>query len=324
MLIAAWWVVRGARPVRLVEAGAAPQEAVERGGTWYWLERPDHGRARLVRASGGSVALIATADAIAGFDVQADNVAWTQRDGPQWSVMAGPAGGAKRTVWSGTAPAGRPCFASNRIIWTVQQPGMVRTSVPVPALAPTVQVLAADSGGRPLPIAALPEADARALGAHNGHVFIDANPSFPSASMAFYDVPCVGGGAPHRIAGQIGSYPALLREDGTVVWASASQDSSNYGTVSCVRAIGPGASAPTTLGDWLPSGGQLFMAGRDIYYVGGYNPVTLWMVTNNQELPRAVRLPAGYEPLAIGDRDVLLRRIGDPAGRLTLYVLPRP
>lgn len=313
--------VRGPTPQRLAEVGSLPVEATQHDGAWYWIERPKKGKARLVLAAASGVKVVASADAISGYDVDGGRVVWSARDGSQWSVTLADTNTSRRTVWTGAEAAGRPCFGAGRVLWSIVRPGLLRGVSPVAALGASVQVMSADADNRASPVAALPESEARVLGAHSGQVYVSAVRRDRPQTTAIYAVP-LAGGPPRRLAAEQGAYPAVLRSDGILVWSGRSRDSSNP-TVDCVRSFGSGGPAVTDA-DWLPPVDGIFGVGSATYYVDAGGQPAVWRVRTSAELASRIAPPTGFDPVAVGDRDILLRRVQSPDLPQQLYVVPRP
>src|SRR5205807_755276 len=91
---------------------------------------------------------IASGDEIVGFDSDGSQVAWSARNGRQWSVESSNAAGQKRTIWSGTDSAGRPAFGQGRVLWTISRHGLVKGDPPLPALGMSLDLMALEDGGK--------------------------------------------------------------------------------------------------------------------------------------------------------------------------------
>lgn len=312
---------RKAIPVHLAEAMSQPDDPRQYGQAWFWIERPSKGNAKLVRATRSGVETIASAEAVAGYDVDTDRVVWSCRDGGKWSVLVAESGGHGRTIWTGSEPAGRPIFGGGRVVWTVTKPGILKTEIPMPGLGSTTRVLSAAADGRVTELCSMPETEARAIGVNGEHVYLSALRTGPPHAVALYSVP-VTGGAAVRFAGEEGEHPAVLRSDGTAFWSAPSRDSSNTGSVACIRSAAPGGVISTNA-DWLQPHGRLFAVGPDIWYIDGGSFPAAWRITANTELPLAVGPPKGFDSVAVGDREILLRRRGDPDRAQGLFVVPR-
>ncbi len=312
--------LRKSSPTALGPAADTPLSAVQEGDYWYWIERPRSGRARLFRMSRSGSEEIATADEIAGFDVKNGKMAWAARDGKQWTIMSGPAAGQKSAVWTGTDTVGRPCIDGERVLWASSHAGLLRNGLCIPALGPILSVMTSNGQGPPKVVATLFESNGSLLGVHDNLAYVAARRR-GTAATAIYEV-ALADGKWQRVVGQEGMSEPLLNRDGTLFWVAPSQDSTNTGTVSSVRSLVPGKKV-TTIADWLPANGDLYVIGTDAYYVDGIARSSVWPVGSNDRLAHNLALPEGYQPVAVGERDILLQRTGGPSKSQHLFVVPR-
>jgi hypothetical protein len=313
--------LRKPTPVHLADTTGTPVEVTQRGDAWYWIERPDKGKARLVRAARSGIETVATADAIVGYDVDQEQIAWTARDDRRWMVMVGPVAGQKRAAWTGAGPAGSPSVRGNRVVWAVTRPGFLPEDAPMAALGPSVQVWM-EVEGRAKPLATLLEASARMIGLFGDRAYIAAERNRLSGTAVLYEVTLTDGKW-RRVTGEQGLSSPVARADETLFWVARSQDSSSRGEAACVRSIAPRATLSTNA-DWLPPRGQLFVAGSDIYYVDSEPHPAAWQIRTNAELVTPLTLPADYSPVAVGQSEFLLRSDRERNGVHRLFVMSRP
>jgi hypothetical protein len=308
-------------PTYLTDAGYSPTDMSEHSGWWYWTERKPKSRVLVFRAKDHAKEPITEADDIAGYAVAGDTIAWTARNGKQWSVVRRQ-GGRDTTVWSGSDSAGAPWLAGDMLVWAITKPGAIKENVTLPALGPQTVLMVSRAGAAPKGVGNLLESGCDVAGVRGDTAYAVCGRSTSGFQTAGYEV-SLSNGAARRVFGEDGPAKAIALPSGDLMWTAPSRDSSMPERMSSVRSLSPGKAA-VTRGDWLPAYGQLFASGDRVFFGASAGQSGLWPVTTNDELPHQVETPAGYDAAAVGDRSVLLTRWVNKSVTVKLYTWPLP
>ncbi len=317
--------LRAARPEPIGVAAAVPVSPAQRAGVWYWLEKPNGPKARLVRLTGAAGVPLVEADKVTSFDADDKGAAWVAKHGAEWRVeVSSSAGGDARAVWTGQTEPHGVCLAGDAAYWLVPHAAAAPDSGALPPLAPTIELLrAARSGGPPALACSLPNSrSGQVLGVRDGAVYVSLQRPGNPGSTVLYRVP--GAGAPpERLASEPGECQALLAGDGTLYWVAPSREATSEGQAVCIRRLAPGGK-PETLSDWLPLGGVLYDTAQGMRYVDAEPQTSVWFPGPFLEAPRSSRCPAGFAAIAAGRNNLLLRQTLVRSGPAQLYQVPLP
>ena len=294
VLFAVWRILAPPIPTLLARPVAPASGAGLEDGNWYWLEGRGAKGSRVVRASGSGAAAIVTADQIASFAVGEGKVAWIAGDSDKWSIGLGSSSGAApAVVWTGDRQPHGLCIAEHRLYWLAQTPPAVPDAGPMPPLDAGVRRddRASGRGGagsrRRVDGAVGPS---RCSGFRNGQIYLTVSRSGFQDVTAIYSLP-IGGGAPHRIATELGQQNGLLSRDGTLYWTGQSREAAQPGQYLCVRRLGANGRTEW-LEDWMPPDGRLFEGARGVYYVGGGGGArSAWLVGRSDPCLTRFRCP---------------------------------
>lgn len=319
--LAASGTFRKPTPTFLADAGYSPSDLSEHDGWWYWIERAPKSREKLFRARPGTKEPLAEADRIAGYDASGDTVVWSARSGTRWSVARSQAG-RDETLWAGTDVVGAPSLSGDAVLWAVTKPGTIKDNVTLPALGPRTELMVSRPGAAPKSVCSLLEAGCDVAGVHGDSAFAVCGRFHTTLQTACYEI-SLSTGAARRVFGEDGAAQVILLPSGDLAWTAPSRDSSMPLLVNSVQFLS-NDKAPITLADWLPAEGQLFASGSRVDYVGGLGHVGLWTVTRNNDLPRQMDTPAGFDVAASGDQGILLKKPAGTGSAIKFYTWPMP
>lgn len=314
-------VFRKGTPAFLAAADYIPSDVSEHDGWWYWIERPLKARVKLLRAKPNSTETLAEADEIPGYSAAGDVVVWSARNGSQWSVNRR-SDGRDETLWAGSDAVGAPRIAGQSILWAATTPGVLKENITLPALGPRTALMVSGSGSGPRSVGNLLESGCDVVGARGDSAYVACHRYGAEIQTAGYEISLTSGGS-RRVFGENGLSPVLLRSNGELMWTAPSRDSSIPAQVSSVQSLSPGKSI-VTRADWLPSHGQLYESGDRVYCIAGPGMPRLWAFSTNDELPREIDTPPGYDVLGASDKSALLMQTTGGRGKLRLFTYPMP
>jgi hypothetical protein len=158
--------------------------------------------------------------------------------------------------------------AGSDLYWTEEEPPAVPGAGTVPAAAPTVALRHRKPSGEVETLGTWPGGDGLApaekpgivIGTAPDAVYVAVN---RAASTELVRFPAAG--APQRIAAETGRPQAVL-QDGRLYWTCPSPEASPSSGVQALMSTDGGSPARVT--DWLPAGGALLSAGRDLFFAG--------------------------------------------------------
>jgi len=306
-------------PQFLVTTDVMPQDVRQQAADWWWIERPQKAKARLVRVHGGVKETVASADEIAGYDLDGESSAWTSRVAGHWSVQRR-RGDRVETLWSGADRVGRPAFADASVIWAQTHEDSPPGAAPLPAIGPRTEVAMFADGAPIRRTGRLLEASGDIIGVRGGHAFVACSRAIGGPPSVVYDVSPVNGDA-RRLAAETDAVDAVLLSSGELVWTAPSRDSAQRGNVTCVRSIGSDGQV-STRSDWLPHGGRLNVSGDALYYSGGVGDGGAWSIGRNNQLPASIRPPQGFVVVGVGSKDMLLESLASSVTSMRLYTMP--
>jgi hypothetical protein len=300
-------------------ADSLPLEIRQAGDYWYWIERPNKSKAKLVRASANGKEILAEADDLAGYGVGGDAVAWSAREGDVWSVVRRRAG-ESAVLYSGKEVVGSPALSDGRAAWAVVRGDRQKKLAPMPVLGPSVEVYTSD-GGKPRTVAQLVETQCDAVAVRGDTAYTVCHRNQGTAQTVIYAV-SMKDGSVRRLVGEEGISQVVLLETGELVWTALSRDSSSRETIAAICSLPPGRP-PLTRADWLPAIGQLTVAGHSPNYVGGTGVGALWIIGSSNELITPLQPPLGFAVAAAGDRGILLYKFPAEGTQFKLFTTPR-
>ena len=308
----AWRSVVPPAPTLLSKSSQGIASAEFADGAWYWIEGMNSPGAHLVRATGSSIAGVASTEQVRSFSVGHGKIAWIAGDGKTWSIsVEGIDGSARAGIWSGDREPSGLYLADDKLYWLEQVPAAVPESGPMPPLGPTLKVVSAPlaAGAAPTALGSIMEPVGRKiLGIHDDRLYAAANRGAFKDITTVYEIPLKGGPS-KRIIGEVGDHSALLSPDGTLYWTSPSREDAQPDKAVCVWRLGRDGK-PEPIQDWLPSGGRLFASGPTLCYIDGSYSASAWPIGAPGGMPQSLPLPAGYRAVAVGNGEILLQPEG--------------
>lgn len=331
-LIGIFLVYRAWKPRALAsfaQARSNPAQTIWQDGDWYWLEPAEKTEkpigARLIRAGNSGAQSLADAENITVFAIAGKQVAWTAKEGSNWTINAANTdGSSKKSLWSGAQEPHGLYLAEGKAYWLEQAPAIVPNSGPLPPLAGSLRLLSvAVEGGEPAPVATLMEPEGvQVLGVHAGNIYVSAFRPGDLGATAFYRIP-LAGGTSERVASESGRQQGLLTRNGVLYWTAPGQEDNRRSALLCVRRLGDKANIET-LTDWLPLGGHLYDTEHGVFYVDGSYLSEAWRMRSEAKLARPVSQPRDTLVLAVGGSEMLLKGNGLPLTNFPVYRVPLP